>query len=438
MRNYREYVKELGRQDYFPNTSSVAHFSPRSFTLHIGNVDPKVISGKTTLSQFSRDRKTIATIMHEVTHWADMIGTYWGRQHLRKVFNCYRIVPKVKISGQEKDFWRFVDLHDDERRMRLPNYYHTIDETAGTYDPAKPWLVQFSSGIEFDPYGRMNPERPIIFFKFVDLESSSVVVRQPLTMGALWETTAMHTEIVTSSKTIEALPDGERQVDDVLWSKELKSYLFDREYSLYTAPAHTVAYYAQLSDERHLYRLAAQVAYLCLNLAPKLFQRLSPPPIMSAWRDRFAALKERCNLAFAFAVICANAGEFQGDDSDSTWLERGLSKSKLPRSEAILEIARLILIEQKAAEHYSSLGATEKYLLDIGLKVFDHRAAGCAMDLDVALKDGIPLPPMFNERGEVMMFQGSTFDGKKFDAEDMYLKEIDLFREMRNFCTACR
>lgn len=438
MVTYKEIAARLGRQDYFPNTSSVAHFSPRSLTLHIGEVDPVVISGKAKVAQFSRERKTIGTLMHEVTHWADMIGTYWGRQYLRKVFSCHRIVPKIRVPGIEKDFWKFVDLHDDERRLRLPNYYHTVDETVGQYDPAKPWMVQFSSGLEFDPYGKMDLKRPIIFFKFVDLKSSSVVVRQPLTMGALWETTAMHTEIETSLKAIAALPDGERQVESLLWSKELKGYLFDREYSLYTAPAHTVAYYANISDERHLYRLAAQIAYLCMNLPPKYFNRIAPPPIMVAWQERFAALKNRCNLAFAFAVICANAGRFQSDDDDHTWLERGLKASKLPSSDMILQDARSMLLEQIPPEHYSSIGATEKYLLDIGVKVFDHRRADCTIDLDSALKEGVPLPPMFNEREDLMMFDGSTFDVRKFDALDMYLKEDDLFREMKNFCAACR
>lgn len=367
-----------------------------------------------------------------------MVGTYWGRQYLQKIFECHRIVPKIKTEGVEVKFWKFVDLHDEDRRFRLPEYYHTVDKSVGQYDKSSPWEMQFSSGLEFDPTGRMNPERPIIFFKFIDRSLQTVVVRQPLTAGALLETTAMHSEIETSAKAIAALPDGERQVEEAFWRRELEGYSFDKEYTIYTAPAHTVGYYAQIDDLKKRYELAARVAYLCLNLTPNLFERLTPPAIMWPWRDRIAALKARRNVAFAFAAICAHAGKLGQSDTTETWLQRGLAASRLPPEREILARARRAIAEQKPQEVHSKIGATEKYLLDIGEIIFDHRIGNCVVDLDRAVEEGMPLPPMFNEREELFLIQGSSFDMKKFDALAMYNAEWDLFKETRNFLTSCR
>ncbi len=56
-------------------------------------------------------------MLHEITHWADLVGTLWGREYLRAVYAALRLLPTISIPGRENEFHRFMDLHDLTRRI---------------------------------------------------------------------------------------------------------------------------------------------------------------------------------------------------------------------------------------------------------------------------------------------------------------------------------
>src|SRR5690606_27997231 len=108
------------------------------------------------------------TIFHEVTHWADVVGTVWGRSFLEQVYEAYGVAEKINADGQEQFFWKLAALHDEQRRLMLPDYYRLARPDGRPHSTAMPWGISFSSGQEFDPLGRIDTTRPILFVRFSD------------------------------------------------------------------------------------------------------------------------------------------------------------------------------------------------------------------------------------------------------------------------------
>ena len=146
----------------FPNTGTLAYFMPNSQTVHFNAIR----DGDIEVMRSSQDHRglvgALGTAYHEFTHWADLVGTIWGRGHLRRIYDCLRLLDEVETSGREHDFHRFVDLYDEERRLMLPEYYTTIDEHGAPHDHLRRWGIQFSAGREFDSMGRVDDGKPIL------------------------------------------------------------------------------------------------------------------------------------------------------------------------------------------------------------------------------------------------------------------------------------
>lgn len=109
------------------------------------------------------------------------------------------VLDKLLTRGSEGEFWKMVDLHDGTRRIMYPDYYR-VQEGEGKLGAPRENKIDFSAGIEFDSLGWQDHQRPILFVRVYG--SGTVVIRQPMTLGALLETTATWSEIATGFEVV--------------------------------------------------------------------------------------------------------------------------------------------------------------------------------------------------------------------------------------------
>ncbi|NOV21855.1 hypothetical protein E5S70_38890 [Ensifer adhaerens] len=429
-------MAELRGKSVFPERSAAAEFRFRSQVICLNEFDIAQFEGIADLADFGRARSVISTIFHELTHWSDMVGTIWGRRHLRIVHSALGIVTSLKMAGMETQFWKMIALHDAERRLMFPRYYR-VQEGAGKLGTPKDSIIDFSGGIEFDTLGRQNADRPILFVRFYG--SGSFFIRQPFVVGALLETTAVWSEMKSGFEIAATLQNGAGVVENALIDAELRSLLEDPDLTIYTAPARMVSYFASISDYRLVYELAASLAYLCLNFREREFNKLRVPAIMHVWGRRNDAWKRNMDPAFAFAAICVNAGRWSAGSTVESWLDGGLKRSGLP-STAVIREAAIVAMTAEDDLPPSSWTLQGSYLLTAGLASAKARLQGAdpSLTMSLAVAEGLPLPPIIDSNCEVGRLVFSTFDYEKWNPEEMFDVEYQLDGAVANMLSACR
>jgi hypothetical protein len=184
-----------------------------------------------------------------------------------------------KVPGAEYQFWKVVDLHDEERRLNYAQYYKVVENTAFDHDHQHPCRISYSAGREFDCSGRIDPERPIFFVKFSDHNSGRLMVRQPIGIGALLEIIATWTELLIGEMVISSMPeaDGSQLVERHIARGEYLRDVYDEELTDYSAAIHMLSVRTGTKDMFLSYSLGALVASVALNLPEKWYPSLLHP-----------------------------------------------------------------------------------------------------------------------------------------------------------------
>ncbi|MCD2184881.1 hypothetical protein [Rhizobium sp. GN54] len=439
MYDYQETQKRLGKRDYFPNSGTVAYFDPQSQTIHLNGFKKGDFVAALQKQQPTADfRNMFGTMMHEATHWADLIGTLWGRTHLRCLYDCYRLLPRVNDPGVETDLHRFIDLHDHERRMMHSRYFRTVHPNPKPHDHKTPWRLQFTAGREFDPAGKPDENRPIVFTRFLDNKTSDQIARQPIVAGALLEINAVWSEMRTNLELMGALDKDEFAVEQRLYGQQILRFMYNPDLTLYTAPAHLLAHYCRISDVLLAYELSSALAHIVLNLTPESFEALSPPESMSDWAELFAGFKKTRDCGFAFKVIASVTGRWEEGMNKQEWLDTALNRAGLPESQEILRQAILKMEEYSPGNLNTSVNIAENYLLEVGKKIFATRSLGdTAITHRRIIAEGLPIVPMFDPEGDLIAVS-KTFDLAKFSPEDMHALSASLVTQAKRFREACR
>lgn len=437
--DYKAIEEELGTREYFPNTSSVAYFDPQSQTIHTNKISRAAFQQALATSNLSTLREHLGTMLHEVTHWADLVATRFGREYLRSVYESLRLLPGINSPGQEGEFYHFIDLHDRARRLMLSRYYRTVNPDAQTHDLKRPWGLQLSAGCEFDPSGRQDRERPIVFARFLDNSSGELVARQPIVVGALLEVNAMWSEMRTTMEVIGAMSEPERTVEQAIYERELRGYIYDPRLTLYTAPAHVLAHFAQITEVATAYRLASAVAHIALNLSSRDFEKLRLPKTMQPWAALFHGLKTSQDRGFAYAIICASGSPWREERVDSEWLDQALTETGLDTASAILSASLASARSTTVRDPGSVLGRAERYLLSLGERILEVRSGGdTALTANRVLRERLVVPPAFDTTGDLFTITAGVFDLEQFSPARMHMMAAQLHTWTQNFITACR
>lgn len=427
------------RESRFPNTVTMAFFSPHSQMVTLEQYSRTDLPKALLANDHRKAAEILATISHELTHWADLVGTIWGRTFMKRVYRAFRLLPTPEKPPSEVDFPSFVNLHDEARRMTFPKYYQTVVEAKQPHSAAHPWQIGFSAGQEIDPLGRLDPTRPILFVRFLDHKTGALLIRQPLTVGALLETTAVASEYSVVRTYLEAkVPENQRTAmgDDV--TKDALSRLYAPSLTLYSAPVHLFAHYAGIKDAALAYRQAATIAHICLNLCDDHFEGIKLPESMALWANLYPAFKQRGDRAFAFAVICSNLEVWQDGMDETNWIDRALIRAGLPDRRSIIEQATEAIAMHQPGGKGTPWDEAERYMLELGLLAARGRSNNPAFSPMHAQSYMGVVPPMFDSEGEIYLFPNDKFDLTRFVPEAVIELDWALDGYTRNLLSGCR
>lgn len=427
---------EMKGKSVFPEARTVASFRYRSQVIGLDEIEKADFEGLDTVSAFGAKRSVVSTIYHELTHWADLLGTIWGRSYLRSVHSALGVITNLKTPGMEKQFWKMVALHDADRRLMLPDYYR-VQEGLGALGSPKDNRIDFSGGIEFDASGMPNSERPILFVRFYG--SNTFYVRQPLVVGALIETTAVWSELKSGIQVAATLETGAAAVENALIMNELRELLEDPALTIYTAPARMVSHFAEIADYRTVYELAASLAYVCLNLRERDYSRLRTPALLNVWGKRNDASRRNMDPAYAFAAICVHAGKKTVGQGVEDWLDVGLRKAGL-KSAAEIRKAAVDAMGSEANLPHSLWALQGKYLREAGLVIANARSKSSdpALTMSLAVAEKLPLPPLVDSNLDIGRLPYSTFEYDQWDPNEMFEVDYELKDAVSNMLSACR
>jgi hypothetical protein len=130
----------------YPNTSTTsAYCSFRSQTIHLLRTRAADFKNAVAERRFADLREDLATIFHEVTHWADSLGSLWGQQHILKIFAAYDVVLNQR---SEDTFWAVIQMYLSEKRVRYSDYYRFVRNTLTSASTQHPWSFTYSAGRE--------------------------------------------------------------------------------------------------------------------------------------------------------------------------------------------------------------------------------------------------------------------------------------------------
>lgn len=323
---------------YFPNVSTRAYYSPRSLAVFL----PEDEVSEALRADQNAYRAWLAAhlpvLTHEFQHALDHVGTVAGRALLDALAGAYFALER-KVARDDSELWRFVALHDAERRFDRKAYFTEYDPDYAWLDHRRPtWQWGISTGLGFDAQGRPNPDDPLFFIRFTDVEQNALVARQPITAAALFETRAVYAEL---EQEVHHIAIAAREKPEIMaeWQNRQQRHFYHPALTLYSAPAHFASSQCSDGDALEGYRIAAYAAGIILNLAPTLdfVPRLSADFQDEASRPRFDRLIELRDPGFLYTVLIASAPRYEGDVQ--AWLDAALAAAGFPTRDVIFEAA---------------------------------------------------------------------------------------------------
>jgi len=271
--NSDNFKNTRSRWNCFSKVDILGSFDFYTLTVSLDSITSDEVSGitlgdfrgvdKPTLSmaEYERLKKVLPLAAHEFTHYFDGTSTLWGMQHLSILNRAAQVHPT-----SEEDFHQLKSLYDHVRRLRLPDYYTTIDKRVSF---ARPWILTLTGGREFTSAGAIS-SRPILFGRFYNSQHEPIA-RSPISIVSLLETSAMATELEVRMALARRLGD-ERLVEERQISAETVAYIYNPDLTEYSVCAHLVANTTNCPDILVAFRMAAYVARFVLNCPRSIFE----------------------------------------------------------------------------------------------------------------------------------------------------------------------
>lgn len=417
-----------------------ARFDPRALTICVNKFTAREIRNILSKSDWAGAMRVMPVIAHEMTHWQDTIGTLWGMQYLKKVFRTYLLQKNLKSSGFEESFFFMMELHDEERRMHYSKYY-TVEEGTRRPAPQEGWSVEVSSGLEFNPQGRPDPKRPILFVRMEDRRGDGYSVRQPICVAALLEVSATWSEMKSSEAICRRMESAQSATHRFLARKDLQDRFQDPELSLYSAPVHLLKKYCEIEDLSDAYKLSASLVFVCLNLVGSHFRKMNAPRLPypgPEWVRRFEAMSKKELISYAYFCLCTHAQKWNGDFQ--CWLGETMTSANLPPLAQIVSHAKSLIDAENSRSKQHIFDSAKNYMSHIGAKLVVERSAaeGCGLDVFQMIDCGLPMLPFFDEEGEIVDLGETSFDLNEFDPEKFFDLEAQMHTQVQSFVSGCR
>lgn len=420
-----------GVRTSFPELEAVAEFRPRSQTIHLRQISRDSLRDSLkSVNDMARQRQAWQTVVHELTHWADLCCTLWGRRYLSSLLDAYGVLK----NGAET-FWAAINHYDEDRRILSPQYYRYVIPGSSTHSSNRPWTIDYSVGCEFSADGRLNEDRPIFFARFGDHDSRKNIIRQPISIGALLEVRAIYAEMVTGGVLVSSMGE-EKPVESAIYARELSSLFYDAELTPYTAPIHLLSSRTHTIDPILSYRIGSELAYLALNLTDDALRELHHPEAFKTLGHRRKSFIQSRNYGYAFACLVFHAPLYK-DQEPEAFVEETLAAAGLSSCDKILSAASKarptipLPIDEEPGFMISSM-LTEANCLRSHLR----RSNAFSIDTQLILTHKERMPPLVDSNGEIFSFTGKILGSH--DPVRMMAHEEQLINFLRNFLPACR
>lgn len=168
-----------------------------------------------------RRREAFSVAIHEYTHFLDYTSTLWGLRGLKLMNDAYMADWK-KYQGTEVDFFKAKKFYDFIRTLRLPKYYTVIEPGV---ENIRPWSYTMTVGRKFSGNGNIT-EDPIIFHRFLNAKGE-LMVRSPISMVSVLESSAMAQELFCERILLEGLDEQHKIVEENLFKNKVMKDMYD-------------------------------------------------------------------------------------------------------------------------------------------------------------------------------------------------------------------
>lgn len=273
--DFDDLKKESYRWNCFSKIDTEGLFSLSSFTIGLENIELRDIESidyegiylnlheEISSDDYFKAKRLLPLIIHEFTHFIDATSTLWGAKHMTLINDGY-----VATQGREGDLYKCKLLFDHFKRLSFPNYYNVVNKSNGT---SIPWKWSLTCGREFGHHGKIT-DKPILFVRFLTL-SDNEIVRKPLSILSLLETTAMAQEFNAKFRLINQLRES-REAEAAILERETLEYIYDPELTEYSVCTHLLANTQGCEDVGVSLKSAAMLARIVLNAPDSAFTRM--------------------------------------------------------------------------------------------------------------------------------------------------------------------
>jgi hypothetical protein len=315
----------------FPNQSSrEASYDFMTQTIELCKVDRDMWDAQAN-GDLSARLEVLPTLMHELTHWWDHIGTTWGVGLLLRQYHALR----AHASRNESRFHEILPLSRELHRSMVPTYYTVYSEGWAVVPPDQRWTAEVSMGQQFDHRGHLDPTRyiPLITFRSPVTQDHC---RFPFTVLTLLESRAVWFELMMELGLCREMPEEEAALQRALINQKFTSLLYDPFLVEYLACVHHTANTLQITEAAKAFKVSSTAAGLALNMPPSRFQDLRTPEGFGPWQERIPALKQSYDRGYAFLALLANAAEMEAEPT----VNHLLRASGLPAADVLQEDVR--------------------------------------------------------------------------------------------------
>lgn len=391
----------------FPNTTkTIASYNTVSQVIDLSSFDERDFQENLGKSPDNEKRiNNLAIFSHEIAHWVDHISTLWGHTSLLLLYNALN----ARATNEINQFWRIKMYGDICKQDTLFDYFTEI------YNPIngsihQPWRVSPSAGFRFMANGATNPEKPILFVRFLT-HNNVRVARVPISIVSILETIATKDEYKIKFQSLPLVEDiVERKRLEKVYQDELFNLIYNSKLTLYNVVSHLTANTAKASDVIWTLETASAIGTVVLNLATDEIKKMSFAMFgIEEIDNRVEAFKNSGDKGYVFYNLLLNLTTQKGEKTyelNDLLLSSGLSNDKDIEKEVISKMENNIKDLIPGPFYHRA-----KELLEFGVGIFKLRGID-------GKKEGYKFSREIFTKMPHIMFGDTFFDEDKFKLED--------------------
>ena len=322
--------KQIGK--VFPSlNTTLAYYSTTSFFVTLNTITEAEYQALFSSPLDHNKSEQLSILIHELRHHLDHISTLWGQKHIVKLYKAVN----ARIEHNEFEFHKILPLKIEERQFHYETYYSVETNVVPWKGAADNWKWQLSSGVKFDINGIPDENRPILFINFAT-QADLHLVRVPLSIAALLETSAIKDELQSLYMHIRTLKKDEAIVErELLKKKVFAEIIYNQKLAVYNSIVHLTANLLNLNDLVLALNISAVISTICLNLPSELISKIPINKLaVETWNERTKKMMNNNEYGFIFYNLLYNYREFYKQDTIYN-LSRLLVSNNLPDKEEL-------------------------------------------------------------------------------------------------------